>query len=184
MRVSRACARGEVCAKEVGPPLAASSDSASVAKACPAAPPVPGAGGAWALTVSDDRCRRALLPLLQGDAWRARELELTFEVPALQAQLRAVQEGLRKEGLAALSVRYVGAGLVLSGKATDAEHRLAAPWSLQTVRRGALRSRTASSHARFSSMVRREGRAEVRAGSRRRGPCHAAPFQRVKVPSG
>src|SRR6185436_2033230 len=67
----------------------------------------------------DGKCRQALRALFQTDAFTSHELDLTFEVPPLQAQLQGF--GLPK----ALTAKYSGAGLVLSGSASAAEHRQA-----------------------------------------------------------
>jgi hypothetical protein len=63
-------------------------------------------------TVKDNPCRAALLELLKTDAFLARELELTFELPVLQEQLAEVSSSLKSLGLEA---RYSGAGVVLQG---------------------------------------------------------------------
>jgi hypothetical protein len=71
------------------------------------------------VTVSDERCAKALRGLFETDAVVARELDLTFEGKVLQAQLKSLQEGLPRS----VASKYVGAGLVLEGHATAAEHR-------------------------------------------------------------
>jgi hypothetical protein len=73
--------------------------------------------------VADERCRSALVRLLETDAFWARELELTFQVPALQGQLVALEAALAKKGLKTVSARYLGAGLVLSGQVSTPEKR-------------------------------------------------------------
>lgn len=77
------------------------------------------------VTVHDEPCRKALFALFQGDMFEARHLELTFEGGVLQAQLKSVQEGLAQaaKGRLTVTARYVGAGLVLEGTVSQAEHR-------------------------------------------------------------
>jgi hypothetical protein len=71
--------------------------------------------------------RAALMELLRAtDVYVARELELTFEVGALQEQLSSVGAGLKPLGLEA---RYSGAGVVLSGEASRESHHRAL-WEL------------------------------------------------------
>jgi len=80
--------------------------------------------------IRDEPCRQALLALFSSEAnpFLARDLDLTFELAALQSQLRAVQAGLAR---AAPEVRavYVGAGLRLEGRATE-EQRRRAYWEI------------------------------------------------------
>lgn len=84
-------------------------------KACPDLKASPLDDVKLTVTVHDDACRQALLALFQGDAFEARHLELEFEGKALQAQLRAVQEGLQALTRGKVTARYVGAGLILDG---------------------------------------------------------------------
>ena len=74
-------------------------------------------------TVQDEACRKALFTLFQTDAFEARHLDLTFDGKVLQNQLRSLEEGLQKISGARVKARYVGAGLVLSGTVSRAEHR-------------------------------------------------------------
>ncbi len=107
------------------PPLAAGPQlSPAVTKACPKAK-LTGEGDARELsaTVPDDACRRALLPLFEQDGLNGRQLLLTFEVPALQAQLAATQAALPAALRAKVTLKYLGAGLVLEGALTQQEHR-------------------------------------------------------------
>jgi hypothetical protein len=94
-------------------------------KACPGMAEGDGEGPKLRVTVKDESCRRALRTLFEGDAYLARDLELVFEVPALQAQLGAMEQALKAAKLEGLHARYVGAGLVLTGTATEAEFRRA-----------------------------------------------------------
>jgi hypothetical protein len=90
-----------------------------VKKACPDLKHTPNQDVKLTATISAEGCWKALHALLQGDAFTARELELTFDGKVLQAQLKAMQAALKK----GLQSRYVGAGLVLEGEVTKAEHR-------------------------------------------------------------
>lgn len=103
------------------PPLAAAV--APVSKACRQ---VKVEGKELTATIRDEPCRQALLALLSGDRdlFLARDLDLTFELAALQAQLRAVQAGIARVAPEVQAV-YVGAGLRLTGKATAAQRRRA-----------------------------------------------------------
>jgi hypothetical protein len=92
-------------------------------KACPDFKPTPLEDVKLTVTVNDEACHKALLALFQTDAFEARHLELTFEGKVLQAQLKSVQAGLLAVTKGAVKARYVGAGLVLDGAATEAEHR-------------------------------------------------------------
>ena len=75
--------------------------------------------------VADDACRKALLALFESDGPTAQQLELTFEMPVLQLQLDEIEKAFIAAKLSGLSVKYLGAGLVLSGKASEPEHRQA-----------------------------------------------------------
>jgi hypothetical protein len=100
-----------------GKPELPSTDAAK--KACPDLKLRPQDDTKLTATVQDEKCWKALLALFQGDGFVARELDLTFDPKVLQAQLKSIQDGLKK----GLSSRYVGAGLVLEGEVTQAEHR-------------------------------------------------------------
>ncbi|MFY1824802.1 hypothetical protein ACN47A_02690 [Myxococcus fulvus] len=88
---------------------------AAARKACPDLKATQGAERALTATVKDAACRAALLEVLRTDAFVARDLELTFDVPALQEQLTSFTTALQPLGLEA---RYSGAGLVVSGSAS------------------------------------------------------------------
>jgi hypothetical protein len=107
-------------------PEAAPELLATARKACPGLQVNEGTERSLVATVKDAACRKALLALFQTDAWLARELELTFELPALQEQLTALTPVLKELGLEA---RYSGAGIVLQGTATPTAHRRAL-WAL------------------------------------------------------
>ncbi|MDY7226597.1 hypothetical protein [Hyalangium rubrum] len=99
---------------------------AAARKACPGLQAKEAPERSLVATVKDSACRRALLALFQTDAWLARELELTFELPALQEQLSVLTPFLKELGLEA---RYSGAGIILQGTTTPEGHRRAL-WEL------------------------------------------------------
>ena len=108
------------------PPEAAPGLLAAARQACPGLQVNEGAERSLAVTVKDTACRKALLSLFQTDAWVARELDITFELPMLQEQLAEMTSALKDLGLEA---RYSGAGVVLQGEATPEGHRRAL-WAL------------------------------------------------------
>ncbi|HSP77419.1 MAG TPA: pilus assembly protein N-terminal domain-containing protein [Myxococcaceae bacterium] len=113
---------------------------AAARKACPGLKATErGPERALVATVKEGRCREALRGLLRTDAFVARELELTFELPVLQEQLAEVASALEETGLKA---SYSGAGLLLEGEATPEVHRRAL-WELfrRSVGRVALEDR-------------------------------------------
>lgn len=77
---------------------------------------------ALSVTVTDDACRKALLTVLQTDAFNSHELSLTFELPALQGQLKDITSAIAPFA-PEVKASYVGAGLVLEGKVSQAQHR-------------------------------------------------------------
>ncbi|MHB8417762.1 MAG: hypothetical protein ACYDCL_06780 [Myxococcales bacterium] len=80
--------------------------------------------------IPDALCRTALLPLLAESPYPADHLRLLFGVPALQAQLGAMQDRLRAAGLTGLALAYEGATLTIKSPMTaDVRHRaLKAIW--------------------------------------------------------
>jgi hypothetical protein len=74
--------------------------------------------------VKGEACRAALHALLKTDAFLARELELTFDLETLQAQLGLLDAAWTRARLP-VSGRYEGAGLVLAGEVTVEQHRRA-----------------------------------------------------------
>lgn len=94
-------------------------DPTTLARACPGAK----LGETLVVSVRDETCRTTLAHFLERDAFSARDLEITFELQALQAQLAAMQKRLEAAGLGAVRLRYLGAGLVIEGELTPAEHR-------------------------------------------------------------
>jgi hypothetical protein len=83
----------------------------------------PGTDSALTATVPNDVCRKALLELFQTPAFLARELSLTFELDALQAQLKDVTDAIAKNAHVPVDAHYLGAGLVLKGQVTVEQHR-------------------------------------------------------------
>jgi hypothetical protein len=80
--------------------------------------------------IPDGLCRAAMVGLLAVNPYPADHLRLVFGIPALQAQLGAMQEQLRAAGIEGLTLTYAGATLVMKGKATaELRHRaLKAMW--------------------------------------------------------
>jgi hypothetical protein len=113
-------------AGERPPAQAPTAQLAAARSACPDLEAGQGSEPFLRATVKDAACREALLALVRTDAFVARDLELTFDVAALQAQLAGLEPGLAVLGL---SARYRGAGLVLTGSASPAGHRRAL-WQL------------------------------------------------------
>lgn len=119
-------AEGKVAAWRVRvgtPPLLDEALFAAAKKACPDLKPTPLEEVKLTVTVQNEACRKAMLALFQTDAFEARHLDLTLEGKVLQAQLKSVQEALQTVTRGQVKARYVGAGLVLEGKVTIAEHR-------------------------------------------------------------
>lgn len=119
-------AQGKVAVWRVrvgGRPLLEPAAEAAAKKACTDLTADPSADVKLTVTIRDEGCRKALAALFQTDAFEARSLELTFDGVVLQAQLRSIQEGLARLTKDRVKARYVGAGLVLEGKVTQAEYR-------------------------------------------------------------
>lgn len=104
-------------------PRAEPASLAAAEKACPGLRLSPFDDVKLEVRIKDDGCRRALGALFSTDAFEARHLALTFEGPVLQAQLQRLTEGLKGLSRVPVRVRYVGAGLVLEGVVSPAEHR-------------------------------------------------------------
>lgn len=97
------------------------AQSAALQKACPRSRVE---DGTFVAAVGDARCRDALLEVLRTDAFRPRDLEVSYGVAALQAQLAAITAEVKKAfGPRAPRLEYRGAGLWAQGKLTRAEHR-------------------------------------------------------------
>lgn len=105
------------------PPVVDDAVFLAAKKACPDLRATPLDEVKLTVTVKDEPCRKALMALFQTDAFEARHLALTFEGTVLQTQLRLVQEGLQLATRGKVKARYLGAGLVLEGPVTIAEHR-------------------------------------------------------------
>lgn len=105
------------------PPVSDDAVFKAAGKACPDLKVTPLEDVKLTVTVQDEGCRKALLALFQTDAFEARHLDLTFEGKVLQTQLKQVQDGLQLTTKGRVKARYVGAGLVLDGPVTVAEHR-------------------------------------------------------------
>lgn len=81
--------------------------------------------------IPDGICRAALLDLLAAAPYTAGHLRLVFSIPALQAQLGAMQAQLaRAGGFEGVQLLYAGASLVMKGKVkAETRHRaLKAIW--------------------------------------------------------
>ncbi|MFT3709971.1 MAG: pilus assembly protein N-terminal domain-containing protein [Archangium sp.] len=119
-------AQGKVAAWRVrvgGATLIDAAAMTAAQKVCPDFKATPLDDPKLAVTVHDEACRKALLALFQTDAFEARSIELTFDGKVLQTQLKAVQEALLAITKGRVKARYVGAGLVIEGNVTVAEHR-------------------------------------------------------------
>jgi hypothetical protein len=108
--------RIRVGGKEALSPALSSSAQAAAEKACPG---MKEEGGKLVAPVRSEGCRAALLELFKTDAYRARDVELGFDAPVLQAQLAALSRALPK----GVTAQYLGAGLVLKGKVSAAARR-------------------------------------------------------------
>lgn len=109
---------------EPAPPDPALVEAARAA--CPGLTLGAGEGGHLTLEaeVTSEACGDALLPLLKSPAFLARDVKLTFDGAALQRQLTALQAAYAEAGLP-VKARYVGAGLILTGTVTPAQHQRA-----------------------------------------------------------
>ena len=105
------------------PPVTDDALLAATKKACPDLKVTPLEDVKLSVTVQDEGCRKGLMALFQTDAFEARHLDLTFEGKVLQTQLKLVQDGLQLTTKGRVKARYVGAGLILDGPVTVAEHR-------------------------------------------------------------
>lgn len=94
----------------------------AAASPCKTLQPTPQLELKLTVTVDSDACRRALLKLFQDDTFEARNIEVTFTQAQLQAQLKVLQEAVVAAKLP-VALRYVGAGLVVEGVVTAAQHR-------------------------------------------------------------
>ncbi|MBL8922123.1 MAG: hypothetical protein JNJ54_24955 [Myxococcaceae bacterium] len=92
-------------------------------KACPDLKLTPLEEVKLTVTVHVEPCRQALKALFQTDLVEARALELTWTQEMLQAQLKELQRAFEGVAKGRVNAKYVGAGLVLTGKVSEAEHR-------------------------------------------------------------
>lgn len=119
-------ADGKVAAWRVrvgGAPLLDDVGFVAAKKACPDLKATPLEEVKLTVTAQDEPCRKALLTLFQSDAFEARHLDLTLDGKVLQTQLKSVQDGLMQITRGRVKARYVGAGLILDGPVSVAEHR-------------------------------------------------------------
>lgn len=98
------------------PPVLSEALKKQVTAVCPGAVL---AASSLKAKVPDARCRTALLAVLRDGPWTAGELELEFDVAALQDQLSDLTRAIGP----AVRAYYRGAGLVLEGTVTPEEHR-------------------------------------------------------------
>lgn len=101
---------------------------AAALKACPKLAHHPQAYDKLVGLVGDEKCRQAVLALLATDAFIGKELDLTFTVEVLQAQLKAITAGMSAQKQK-ISARYEGMTLVLTGS-TDAAGQRKALWEV------------------------------------------------------
>jgi Pilus formation protein N terminal region len=119
-------ADGKVAAWRVrvgGAPLLDDVGFVAAKKACPDLKATPLEEVKLTVTAQDEPCRKALLTLFQSDAFEARHLDLTLDGKVLQTQLKSMQDGLMQITRGRVKARYVGAGLILAGPVSVAEHR-------------------------------------------------------------
>lgn len=119
-------AEGKVAAWRVrvgGKPVVDEKLKEAAQKACPDLKLTPLEDVKLAVTVHAEPCRQALRALFQTDVAEARSLELTWSGEVLQAQLKELQRAFDGVAKGRVSAKYVGAGLVLGGKVSEAEHR-------------------------------------------------------------
>jgi hypothetical protein len=102
-------------------PASSSSALEAATKACPGLA-LDLKGPSSTVTARTEACRQALLAFFQTDAVRASDSGVNFELPALQAQLQAIQSALSRLG-EKVTVKYSGAGLILEGATTPAGQR-------------------------------------------------------------
>jgi len=77
-------------------------------------------GAALSAVIKDAACRKAMLTLLESDALGPSDLDLTLDLPALQAQLKAIADAFAKAGIPG-TPQYQGATLVLDAELTVAQ---------------------------------------------------------------
>lgn len=102
--------------------------TAAMLKPCPKVEYRPDAYDKLTGTVTDEKCRQALLSVLATDAFLGKELDLTYPVEVLQSQLKGINAGLAALKVK-ISARYEGASLVLTGS-TDLAGQKKALWDV------------------------------------------------------
>ena len=112
--------------KVSGKPQPDSGALPAALKACPKLAYHPEAYDKLVGTVGDEKCRQAVLAVLATDAFVGKELDLTFPVEVLQAQLKSITGGISRQKLTA---RYEGVSLVLTGT-TDVVGQRKALWEV------------------------------------------------------
>jgi hypothetical protein len=105
-----------------GAPLGDEKKFSAAAKACKDFRPLLEGPVKLTVTIATEACRLAMWELFQTDAFEGKDIEVTFERPQLQAQLKRLQEVVTQAKLPAV-LRYAGAGLVLEGSLTQRQHR-------------------------------------------------------------
>jgi hypothetical protein len=95
-------------------------DAEPAKKACPG---LSVSSSAVTAKVGSERCWQALLSVAQGDGPDARSWDLSFEVPALQAQLKAIDAAVSSATSSKVTAAYLGATLKLKGEVTSAEQK-------------------------------------------------------------
>jgi hypothetical protein len=105
--------------QKVGPP----NKLLELAKtACPKLEYSPNQMPQLSAVVASENCRRALGALFETDLVEARSLSLEFSQEMLQAQLKGIQAALKAAFQNGVKARYVGAGLIVEGTLSAAEH--------------------------------------------------------------
>lgn len=102
--------------------------TAAALKPCPKLEHHPDAYDKLTGTVTDEKCRQALLTVLATDGFVGKELDLTYPVEVLQGQLKAINAALAALKLK-ITARYEGASLVLTGS-TDLAGQKKALWEV------------------------------------------------------
>lgn len=98
-------------------------EQAAARKACPRLEVAGEGEPTLSATIPEEKCRQALLALFRTDRFHARQLELTFEVSALQAQLVSMEQGVKAAVRPKIELSYLGAGLLAKGALDGSEHR-------------------------------------------------------------
>ena len=101
---------------------------AAALKACPRLAYHPTEYDKLVGVVGDEKCRQAVLALLATDAFVGKELDLTFPVEVIQAQLKTINAALAAQKQK-ITARYEGMSLVLTGS-TDGPGQRKALWEV------------------------------------------------------